>query len=129
MIDCLWYIYYNIFVKIDFVIWEKIYTNMKDRRRRAFAWILTFALLISAREFTWATEVTDVTESTETSTETETATETTTETPSESTTDPMDEAAYEAKLKEAGFTDIKFYGDWDLSPVTDESDMIVAILS
>jgi hypothetical protein len=30
--------------------------------------------------------------------------------------------------KEAGFTDIHFYGDWDLSPLTENSDYIVAIL-
>ena len=42
---------------------------------------------------------------------------------------PIYKEEVEAFGKEAGFTDIKFYGDWDLSPVTDESDMIVAILS
>ena len=31
--------------------------------------------------------------------------------------------------KEAGFTDIKLYSDWDLNPLTDESDHIIAIIS
>jgi hypothetical protein len=41
---------------------------------------------------------------------------------------PISKADIESFAKEAGFTDIQFYGDWDLSPLTENSDYIVAIL-
>ena len=37
-------------------------------------------------------------------------------------------AIAERFAKEAGFSDIQFYGDWDLSPLTEKSDNIVAII-
>ena len=41
---------------------------------------------------------------------------------------PVSKADIERFAKEAGFTDIQFYGDWDLSPLTEKSDNIVAII-
>lgn len=41
---------------------------------------------------------------------------------------PVSKADIERFAKEAGFSDIQFYGDWDLSPLTENSDYIVAII-
>lgn len=41
---------------------------------------------------------------------------------------PLRKADIERFAKEAGFSDIQFYGDWDLSPLTEKSDNIVAII-
>ena len=41
---------------------------------------------------------------------------------------PVSKADIERFAKEAGFSDIQFYGDWDLSPLTEKSDNIVALL-
>lgn len=41
---------------------------------------------------------------------------------------PVSKADIERFAKEAGFSDIQFYGDWDLSPLTEKSDNIVAII-
>ena len=41
---------------------------------------------------------------------------------------PLRKPDIERFAKEAGFSDIQFYGDWDLSPLTEKSDNIVAII-
>ena len=41
---------------------------------------------------------------------------------------PLGKADIERFAKEAGFSDIQFYGDWDLSPLTENSNNIVAML-
>ena len=41
---------------------------------------------------------------------------------------PIGKEDIESFAKEAGFTDIQFYGDWDLSPLTEKSDNILAML-
>ena len=41
---------------------------------------------------------------------------------------PVSKADIERFAKEAGFSNIQFYGDWYLSPLTEKSDNIVAII-
>ena len=41
---------------------------------------------------------------------------------------PLRKSDIERFAKEAGFSDIQFYGDWGLSPLTEKSDNIVALL-